>query len=185
MPTPLAAALAGVPFPAYGATMSRCILSVLGFAAVLTAGAALTSAEPANKGIVGIGVMVGEPTGLSAKVYLRDDRAIDVGLGAAFVGGGIHVHADYLFHPWILEDRDSFTLPVYWGPGVRVIDYRASDNAASYLAVGARGVVGLLFDFKEAPLDAFVEAAGVLEFGFAGNGVGIALNAAAGARFYF
>jgi hypothetical protein len=138
----------------------------------------------AEKGTLGVGLILGEPTGISAKLYLKDDQAIDGAIGFAFRGGGIHLHADYLFHPVILQARDSFVLPLYLGPGLRVIDYR--DGAAGYLAVGLRAVGGLLFDFKTVPLDAFVEAGAVFEYGFkSGTGWGIALNAAAGVRYYF
>lgn len=139
----------------------------------------------ADKGAIGIGLILGEPTGISAKLYLQDDQAIQAAVGFAFIGGGLHVHADYVFHPYILQSRDSFVLPVYVGPGVRAINY-ASGRDDSFFALGVRVVGGLLFDFREIPLDAFVEVAGVLEFGFQDNeGVGVALNAAAGARYYF
>ena len=128
---------------------------------------------------------VGEPTGISAKLYLKDDQALQAAAGFAFYGGGLHLHVDYVFHPLILQDKDSFVLPFYFGPGIRVIDYRSGRDTA-YVAVGLRVVAGLLFDFKAIPLDAFVEVAGVLEYGFAdGQGAGLALNAAAGARYYF
>jgi hypothetical protein len=66
-----------------------------------------------------------------------------------------------------------------------VIDYTdGRDNNA--LAIGVRGVVGLLFDFKNVPLDAFIEVAGVLEYKFSdGAGAGLTLNAGAGVRYYF
>ena len=138
-----------------------------------------------DKGTFGLGLILGEPTGLSAKLYLKDDQAIQGAVGFAFVGGGLHVHADYVWHPYILQDRELFVLPVYIGPGVRVIDYRDGRDGDS-LAIGARVVGGILFDFKQIPLDAFVEVAGVLEYEFAdGEGLGLALNAGAGARFYF
>ena len=139
----------------------------------------------ADKGTFGLGLILGEPTGLSAKLYLRDDVAIQGAVGFAFVGGGLHVHADYVWHPYILQQRELFVLPVYFGPGVRVIDYRDGRDGDT-LAIGARVVGGILFDFKQIPLDAFVEVAGVLEYEFAeGEGFGLALNAGAGARFYF
>lgn len=147
--------------------------------------AAPAQAEPTEKGVLGIGLILGEPTGISAKLYLQDDRAIQGAVGAAFVGGGIHVHADYVFHPWILEERESFTIPVYVGPGVRVVDYRLGRSGDTYIAVGARAVAGLLFDFKEVPLDAFVEVAGVVEYGFSSHGFDLTINAGAGARYYF
>ncbi len=138
-----------------------------------------------DKGTIGIGLILGEPTGISAKLYLKDDQAVQAAAGFAFVGGGLHVHLDYVFHPFILQSKESFVLPFYFGPGVRVIDYRDGRDT-SFIAVGLRAVAGLLFDFKNVPLDAFVEVAGVLEYGFAdGEGAGLAINAAAGVRYYF
>lgn len=138
-----------------------------------------------DKGTIGIGLILGEPTGISAKLYLKDDQAVQAAAGFAFVGGGLHVHLDYVWHPFILQSKDSFVLPFYFGPGIRVIDYR-NGRDTSFVAVGLRAVAGLLFDFKNVPLDAFVEVGGVLEYGFADDeGAGVALNAAAGVRYYF
>lgn len=142
-----------------------------------------------DKGTIGVGLIVGEPFGVSAKLYLKDDQAVQGAAGFAFIGGGIHVHADYVFHPYILQTRDSFVLTTYVGPGARAIQYRASGGTRgdSSVALGVRAVGGLLFDFK-VPLDAFVEVAGVLEYEL-GNGdeggLGAALNVGAGVRYYF
>lgn len=146
--------------------------------------------RPADKGAFGIGLVIGEPTGITAKLYLRDDRAIDLAAGSAFVASGLQLHGDYLFHPWILQDRDSFVLPVYLGPGARVIDYSGGSGGGSHLALGLRAVIGLLFDFKTVPLDAFIEVAGVGEYDFgnganARSGVGVAFNGGGGVRYYF
>lgn len=139
----------------------------------------------AEKGTFGIGLILGEPTGISAKLYLQDDQAIQGAVGFALIGGGVHVHADYVFHPLILQTRDTFVLPVYVGPGARLIQY-TDGRDDSYFAIGVRGVAGLLFDFNEIPLDAFVEVGAVFEYGFQDDeGFGLALNAAAGARYYF
>jgi hypothetical protein len=138
-----------------------------------------------EKGTLGIGIILGEPTGISAKLYLDDDQAIQAALGSAFVGGGLQLHADYVVHPVVLQSRPSFVLPVYIGPGVRLIDYTNGRDDSSF-AIGARLVGGLLFDFQEVPLDAFVEIAAVLEYEFKDDrGGAIRLNAGAGARYYF
>jgi len=138
-----------------------------------------------DKGALGIGIILGEPTGITAKLYLQDDKAIQGAIGSAFVGGGLQLHADYVFHPYVLQSRPSFVLPVYIGPGVRLIDYTNGRDDSSF-ALGARGVAGLLFDFKNVPLDTFVEIAGVLEYEFKdGRGFALRLNAGAGVRYYF
>jgi hypothetical protein len=139
--------------------------------------------RPADKGTLGIGLIVGEPTGITAKLYLSDDRAIQGALGASFIGGGYELHGEYVLHPWILQDRDSFVLPVYLGPGVRFIDYYSGRGSDSHFAIGARGVIGMLFDFKEVPLDVFVEAGGGVEYDFTEHWEPV-LNAGAGVRYY-
>jgi len=137
-----------------------------------------------EKGTIGVGIIVGEPTGICGRLYMRDDQAIQAAVGGAFFGGGIQVHADYVFHPFILQKRSSFVLATYLGPGVRAIQY-SNGREDSSLAFGLRAVGGLLFDFEQ-PLDAFVEVAGVFEYNFEdGEGGGIALNAGAGIRYYF
>lgn len=138
-----------------------------------------------EKGTFGLGLIFGEPTGVSARLYVKDDQAVQAAIGLAFIGAGIHGHVDYVFHPYILATRSSFVLPVYIGPGVRAIQYR-DGREANYFAFGARGVVGILFDFTKIPLDAFVEVAGVIEYRTRdGDHFGGAINVGAGARYYF
>lgn len=140
--------------------------------------------RPTEKGTLGLGLIFGEPTGISAKLYLEDDQAIQGAVGASFAADGYQLHADYVFHPWILQDRDTFVLPVYLGPGLRAIEYRGGRGSDSHFAVGLRAVVGMLFDFKTVPLDVFVELAGIVEYDFT-DGVEPGLNVGAGVRYYF
>src|SRR6266496_2100551 len=88
--------------------------------------------HPAEKGTIGLGIILGEPTGICGKIYLSDDQAIQAALGAAFYGGGLQAHADYVFHPWILQDRETFVLPVYIGPGMRFIQYNQGRTEPSH-----------------------------------------------------
>ncbi len=159
-----------------------------GVVIVLTILVGTARAEPVEKGSFGIGIVIGEPTGIAAKLYLDDDTAIQGAVGGAFIGGGIVVQADYLWHPWILEDRDSFTMPLYVGPGLRLIDYRGGRDE-DFLALGLRAVVGILFDFKEIPLDVFLEIAGVAEWQFGSiedeKGPAPGFEAGLGSRYYF
>jgi hypothetical protein len=148
----------------------------------------LAAADGVEKGSFGLGIVLGEPTGLTAKLYLDDDTAVQAAIGSAFISGGLQASVDYLWHPWLLEERASFALPAYVGPGVRFIQYDQGDGGDDYFAFGVRAVAGFLFDFKEVPLDTFVEVAGVLEYAFgndAEDGFGLALNAGAGVRYYF
>jgi hypothetical protein len=142
-------------------------------------------AEAEEKGIFGAGLIIGEPTGLSVKYYLGDDTAIDGAIGGAFLGKGVQVHADFLWHPWILEKKPSFILPVYIGAGLRVLDRNAGGGDDDHFRIGLRAVGGLLFDFTEAPLDVFLEVAGVADYRTKGDAFGLDINLGAGVRYWF
>lgn len=164
-------------------------------AVALAAAAGTASAEEltddgVEKGSLGLGIIIGEPTGVCAKLYLEDDRALQAAIGATFVSGGFQAHVDYVLHPWILEEREQFTMPAYVGGGVRAMQHAAGRDGDSDFRIGPRAVAGLLFDFTEIPLDVFVEVAAIAELRFGSddpdiNGFGIALNGGIGARYYF
>ena len=139
-----------------------------------------------EKGSFGAGLVIGEPTGLSARLYLKDDQALQVAAGYAFVSSGLQINADYCIHPWILQTKEMYTLPAYLGAGVRAVLYDAGPQADDYFAIGLRAVVGVVMDFKTVPMDAFLEIAGVVEYAFQDDKkFGLGLNAGAGARYYF
>lgn len=147
-------------------------------------------AARAEGGPFGLGLIIGSPTGLSLKYYLGESgQAIDGAVGLAFVGAsGIHVHADYLWHPFILTSDPSFTLPMHVGVGARILDRNGGRGHDDNLRVGLRAPVGITFDFKDVPLDVFAEVALVLDFhGDEGSGdhVSLDLNGGVGVRYYF
>jgi len=166
------------------------VVAVLTLTCAVCAGAAPASADQVEKGNFGLGLIVGEPTGVAAKLYLSDTTAVAGAAGFAFVGGGLHIHADYLWHPWVLTRETKFVLPAYIGLGARVLNHnRGRGTSSDDVHLGIRGVVGILFDFTEVPLDAFLEVAGVLEYRTAGDSHGgfpkFGINAGAGVRYYF
>ena len=129
----------------------------------------------------GIGIMAGEPTGLSGKMWVNDEMAFDGGMAWSFTDdASFHIHGDMLFHDWrILDDMfevdDTGRLPLYYGIGGRV-------KAADDTRIGLRFVVGAAFEFNYAPFDVFAEVVPIMdlvpetELGF---------NAAFGGRFWF
>jgi len=130
-----------------------------------------------NKGF-GLGVILGEPTGVSAKYWMSSTTAIDAALAWSFVDkGALHIHADYLFHNFQLISLEGKSkLPVYYGIGARI---KFGDDDTR-LAV--RIPVGIDYLFGDAPVDIFLEVVPMLElipktkFQF---------NAALGARYFF
>jgi hypothetical protein len=59
-------------------------------------------ANTGNGGNFGIGVMFGEPTGISIKNWTGGSTAINIGAAWSLSGRNeaIHLHADFLFHSW-------------------------------------------------------------------------------------
>ena len=124
----------------------------------------------------GLGLMVGEPTGISAKYWLSQSEAVDAGLGYAFFGSNSHLslHVDYLYHRFdIIEHYETF--PVYYGFGLRL---RAGDESN----FGVRGVTGVAFHLRNAPVDVFFEIAPVFQLF---PETKLKFDAALGARYYF
>lgn len=166
--------------------MLRALCFALLLSAIAPAGAAWAQQE---KGLFGVGLIVGEPSGVSVKYYLSDDTAVDGAAGVGLIDTGFHVHGDFLWHPWVLESQDTFVLPMYLGPGLRFLLSEAARGQDDVMHFGVRGVVGALFDFRKIPLDVFLEVAPILEYKLSDNddesGFGVAINAAAGVRYYF
>jgi hypothetical protein len=149
------------------------------------------AARAEEKGAFGIGLILGEPTGVSAKLYLSDDKAVDAAVGGAVVGGGIQAHADYLWHPWVLTNEESFVMPAYLGLGARVLQHDPGGDDENDFHTGVRLVAGILFDFRNIPLDVFVEGAVIGEWKSGSDsdpehgGFGPALNIGLGGRYFF
>jgi hypothetical protein len=163
---------------------ARLALVVVCAAVAVAVGAGPVRAE--EKGVLGVGLIVGEPTGVSGKYYLGNDTAIDAAIGAAFLGRGAQVHGDFLWHPWVLDTKESFALPVYLGVGLRLLNHDASGEDEDHVRIGVRAPVGIVFDFTKIPLDVFAELALVGDYHTAGDSTfGIDFNGGAGARYYF
>ncbi|MBI5475743.1 MAG: hypothetical protein HY964_03295 [Ignavibacteriales bacterium] len=125
----------------------------------------------------GLGIMIGEPTGLNAKGWLTKRTAIDAGLAWSFVHEtALHVHVDYLIHSFnVFPDAEQ--LPLYYGIGGRIRTGEKRDAQ-----VGLRMVGGIEYMFRTAPIDIFFEIAPILDLT---PKTELNMNAGIGARFYF
>ncbi|UCF07016.1 MAG: hypothetical protein JSV33_01745 [bacterium] len=105
-----------------------------------------------------LGILLGEPTGLSAKLWTTWNMAIDFGAAWSFQDDGhFHIHADYLFHNFDLIEVDSGSLPVYFGIGGRV---RLQDEDSR---AGIRIAVGLEYILQNHPASVFLEIAPIVD----------------------
>ena len=101
----------------------------------------------------GLGVMVGEPTGINGKYFIDRYNALDVAFGWSLSSDhDFHLHADYLYHIYSLIDFDMGETPLFLGIGARAVFRDDKDNKA-----GFRFPLGVEHLFKSAPFDVFVE----------------------------
>ena len=137
---------------------------------------AAASAGVAQDRGFGLGVILGEPTGLSGKFWTSSRNAIDAGVAWSFRREGFfHLHADYLWHfPLHAETSERFTF--YTGVGGRF-------GAVSHEAIlGIRVVGGFAFWPRNTPIDIFVEIAPVVDLAPATE---LNANGGVGIRFFF
>lgn len=120
--------------------------------AILLLPVSARAAEPTPHGArTGLGLIVGEPTGLTLKRGLGGPLAFDAAVGWSFRGGGaLDVYADLLVHPVQLAQEGQGRLLAYLGVGPRVV---ARDD----VAFAARIPLGLTALFDKASLELFVE----------------------------
>ena len=124
----------------------------------------------------GLGIILGEPTGISLKKWTGTRTALDGGVGWSFEKEKkLHLHADYLVHDFNLIKVERGKLPVYYGLGLRL---KLEDKSR----FGFRIPVGINYIFEKASLDIFFELVPMLDLvpdtDFRiGGGVGI--------RYYF
>ncbi|MGA2506019.1 MAG: hypothetical protein ABSF80_00900 [Chitinispirillaceae bacterium] len=136
----------------------------------------------------GLGVILGEPTGVSAKLWVSSKTAFDFGLGWSLGGdridynggynGGsrVHFHMDYLWH-WFDAINSSERFPLYTGVGGRINTGAGYDNS-----IAVRGVVGIAWLPHRTPIDVFLEIVPSLQVV---PSTGFGLDAGLGARFFF
>ena len=129
------------------------------FFIIMITGLMIISSKPiiAQDHGFGLGIILGEPTGLSAKLWTSSSNAFDFAAAWSFKGeGNMLLQADYVWHSFRLIHVLSGKLPLYYGIGGRVI---LSDDPL----LGVRIPLGLNYQFADAPIDIFLEIVPILD----------------------
>ncbi|HTO93824.1 MAG TPA: hypothetical protein VMM80_05610 [Bacteroidota bacterium] len=139
------------------------------------------------QGKLGVGVILGEPTGIAWKYRLGGGEAVDGAIGLS-PADRFRFHVDYLWEKRSFEQAD---LRLHYGAGIAFgvgdAEYVSLQRGDTYvlrernLGFGLRGVVGLTYNFPRSPFDAFVEIAPLFILTPAG---GFGIDAAIGVRVY-
>ncbi len=163
--------------------------SVAVWAAIMVAVAfAPLSSASAQDGRLGLGLIIGDPTGLTGKHHFSGRPAfIDWAVGFPLIDGeGVYAHADFLWQP-NLSTFDRATMDLYFGVGPKLAHFRGGDRDGpdgddDSLWLGARAPLGLSFNFNRVPIEVFVELAAGL---WVIRVTDFDLDAAAGFRWWF
>ncbi|MFA7228176.1 MAG: hypothetical protein WC061_04005 [Melioribacteraceae bacterium] len=137
----------------------------------------------------GLGVIIGEPTGISAKLWTSKVNALAFGVGWSVQGykfGGsdpdynkvtrTHIHVDYLWHSFNAVSANG-QFPLFYGIGGRI---NTGPQYSGTFAV--RGVFGIAWTPDSTPIDIFMEIVPSLQLV---SSTGFGFDAGIGARFFF
>jgi hypothetical protein len=140
------------------------------------------SASPICQGRnFGLGLVVGEPSGLSWKYWKGSGTAIDGTLAWSFLDDGyFRANVDYLWHDYEAITVEQGQMPLYYGVGAALWGGHFHDRDGAN--IGVRGVIGLEYIFRKAPFDIFLELAPTLDLAPA---TGLWLQGGLGVRYYF
>jgi hypothetical protein len=142
---------------------------------VLMAFLMLGSALAQEEGF-GLGVIIGEPTGISCKGWTGNRSAIDFAAAWSFEKkAAVHLHGDLLWHNFGAVEAERGDINLYYGIGGRI---KFEDDGKA----GIRFPLGLGYIFDNAPLDFFLEVVPILDLA---PKTDFSLNAAMGMRYFF
>ncbi len=106
---------------------------------------------------LGLGIVLGEPVGISAKLKTGFNNAYDFAFASsARENRTMLLQADYLWHNFDPTNLESGSIPVYYGLGLRLI---FSNDAI----LGIRVPIGLNHQLTTAPVDIFAELVPILD----------------------
>ena len=114
----------------------------------------------AEGGPFGAGIILGEPSGLSLKLFLDRRHAIDAAIDYSLVDDVLYVHADYLLHfsGWTVSGAQHF-IP-YVGIGGKLGVHDRDDHDRHHDSRGALGIrvpLGIAWIPGRLPIDIFLE----------------------------
>lgn len=144
---------------------------------------ALAAPAAAETTAFGLGIIIGEPTGVGMKAHLNSGNALAFGVAWSLEDENqLHVHCDYLYHNYDLIFVEEGELPLYFGVGGRIKINEDKNGESGDDNLGVRFPVGLAYIFEDAPFDIFLEIVPILDLT---PDTDFDLNGAIGGRFWF
>ncbi len=142
--------------------------------------AALRSQSRAQDKGIGVGVIVGDPTGISTKIWTTPTNALQFAVAwenqDPFLGTRVSFSGDYLWHNFSAI-QSTHRFPVFYGVGGVI-----ASGGRYQAALGVRGVLGIDWLSRQAPIDVFLQVVPVLVLS---PSTDVVVGAGLGMRFFF
>jgi hypothetical protein len=143
----------------------------------------LALAGSAAAGPFGVGFTVGEPTGVTFKQWIGQNRAVDLAAAWSFADeAALHVHMDYLLHAPRPPEIEVPGLVFHFGIGgrIKLVDDEGDDESDNRL--GVRLPLGVDYLMARSHIELFLEVAPILDLA---PDTDLRVNGGFGLRYYF
>jgi len=151
------------------------LVVLAGAAAAAPADAPAASSAKSGDQELGLGIVLGDPIGGTAKLWLNQTFAVDGGAGFASAANRTAIWADALWHDWsLLPQPKPGKLGAYAGAGPQ-LDFGTDPR------FGVRAIVGASYRPEGHPIEFFAEIGPLFRFTQGGHvdvvgGVGVRVN---------
>lgn len=143
----------------------------------------VTVVAGARQGEFGLGLTLGDPTGITGKYWLDEQSAVDAAAAWSLDEDSFNLHVDYLLHSFDKLKDSQTPWAFHYGVGARVKfpeeNNGKDDDDATF---GVRVPLGLDFYPTKLPLELFIEVAPVMDLA---PETDFDMEFGLGARFYF
>lgn len=109
-----------------------------------------------------LGLILGNPTGLSGRVGLEESKSIDFAIASTSGSRNWHLHGTYLIENIKTFNTDLAPLNVFYGVGARVTSFE-NDRREDKTSLGVRLAVGVKMDLPTPRSEVFGEVAPVID----------------------
>ncbi|MCB0327513.1 MAG: hypothetical protein KDD52_07835 [Bdellovibrionales bacterium] len=130
----------------------------------------------------GIGVLLGEPTGISGNLMLSRRSSIDMAVAYDLSGDeNFETHVDYLYRSPNSINLDGLLLGWFFGVGGKFRTHDGNGGSDDF-RIGPRVPIGINHEFAEVPVEIFAEFALIMNIIPATD---VDFDTGIGARIYF
>lgn len=109
-----------------------------------------------------LGLILGNPTGLSGRVGIEDSKSIDFALASTSGSRNWHLHGTYLIENIKTFQTELAPLNVFYGVGARMTSFE-NDRKEDKTSLGVRLAVGIKMDLPTPSSEVFGEVAPVID----------------------